>query len=177
MPIPRVPFFRDENIDGIEVEGSASSVGGVLANKKGEVQALWASFVNLGSKDQDRELFGISSYYLKQALVHHAKDDIRILGAVLGHMPLADARRYGLSDTDSAGLSEIDSKRRVLYVERVSVSEPANDSLRGERFSAGADSGRRASPSDWGSSSSRVLSPAKSDRPFHRERAGVLGGT
>ena len=130
MPIPRVPFFRDENIDGIEVEGSASSVGGVLANKKGEVQALWASFVNLASKDQNRELFGISSYYLQQALDHYQQDDVRVFGAVLNYLPLADARRYGLSDKDSAGLSDVDSKRRVLFVERISVNEPANDSLR-----------------------------------------------
>lgn len=129
-PIPRVPFFRDENLNGIAIDSSASSVGGVLSNRKGEVLGLWASFVDLSNKNQDRELFGIDSYYIQQSLDHYLTDDIYTLGAVLKYLSLADARRFGLMDADSEGLSNVDTKRRALYVNRVSFSSPAYTALR-----------------------------------------------
>ena len=51
------PRFRDASVDGLTLVDATSSIGGVLADKKGRIVALWSSFWDPG--DSERRFYGL----------------------------------------------------------------------------------------------------------------------
>ena len=141
LPLPTGrPQFRDSNIETIAVEDSIPTLGGVLADGRGRVLALWASF-HISAVDDlfglaDDGLFeGIPVEILEMALEPLRRGEeasVRTLGVELGTMNLADARDLGLSDERADTLEAHDpDRRRALSVSRLFGGFPAADLLQG----------------------------------------------
>lgn len=133
VPRPNPPFFRDSNIEVIVPEDEAPSTGGVLADGRGRVRALWASFVDLSGGEPNGSFFGLPADYVVEALriVEQGDGVWRGIGAELGPVSLADARNRGLDEAAARVLEEHDpTRRQVLEVERLVAGTPAADALK-----------------------------------------------
>ncbi|MEL6347503.1 MAG: trypsin-like peptidase domain-containing protein [Myxococcota bacterium] len=129
LPLPRTPFFRDSNLALFDLESVVPSVGGVLTDKKGRVQATWASFVDL-SDDPSAGLQGMPARVLKESINSVNQTSLQTLGVELLEVNLADARRLGLPETDAQMLDAHDDARRILAVSRLRAGAPAVNQLR-----------------------------------------------
>jgi S1-C subfamily serine protease len=129
-----VPRFRERNLELVTLSDTTSSVGGVLADGRGRVLALWASFF--------RESGSESSSFFAGIPIEHVIDIVeplrageavgwRSLGVELAPLPLADARERGLPEEYALRLERRDPReRRVLSVVRTASQTPAADLLR-----------------------------------------------
>src|SRR5690606_34725369 len=82
------PQFRDKNIEIVTLADTTSSVGGVLVNKKGAVQAFWMSF-HMANDDNDSIFRGLPVDVVKLALQSFESGSYRSLGLELDDLPLA----------------------------------------------------------------------------------------
>lgn len=134
LPLPFPPRFRDRNVELVMLEDSTPTVGGVLADGKGRVQALWAAY-SLGEGPSANEFFaGIPVAPIKEVVEALRRgEDVqwRSLGVELKPLTLADARTQGISEEWARKLEEHDPKgRRVLTIVRVSADNPSAALLR-----------------------------------------------
>ncbi len=132
LPLPRPPFFRDTNLATVQTEGSAASIGGALVSRSGQVQALWASFVELDGDKPSGRFAGLPARTVVDALDHVVADPSALwpaLGAELVPVAMTDARDLGLGDADAAALGALSDERRVLGVQRLTRGSPAAASL------------------------------------------------
>jgi len=134
LPIPYPPRFRESNIEVVTLDDSASSVGGVLTDKKGRVHALWASFTASSGSGNESFFAGIPVRAVRELLEPLAKGEPvgrRSLGVELRPLTLADARDRGLPEPQAKRLEKHDRKARsVLSVLRLTAGHPASDVLR-----------------------------------------------
>ena len=126
---PRVPLFQDSNLTVYEVDGAPPTVGGVLADKRGRVYALWASFVKVKGRNNDYKKYGLPSFVLQEALDHYKTDDVPVLGVFWQHLSIVEARKFGLTDEQAITLGKLDPRRRVLTVQRVSKKSKGYDKI------------------------------------------------
>jgi S1-C subfamily serine protease len=134
LPLPRVPRFRETNLDLIGLTEVLPGVGGVLADDDGRVQAFWASFDREGEQGPSSFFAAIPAELVSAwlgGLQGGGALAWRTLGVELAVLPLAEARERGL---DAALAEEIerceDATPRVLAVRRLLPSSPAADALR-----------------------------------------------
>lgn len=130
IPVPDTPRFRETNVDLASLSDDAASIGGVLADKRGRVRALWASFsTDAGGKSNS--FFGGIPIALVQDWLATDGGEWRSLGAELETIPLFRARERGLPDEIAAELERADGvARRALVVRRVTPGTPAAQQLR-----------------------------------------------
>lgn len=130
LGLPSTPAFRDTNLDTIRLQGSASSIGGVIIDRSGTVRATWASFVD-NSGDREAYLRGMASEHLIESLESYTSGAAwHGLGAELGQLSLVDARNRGLPAEEVARLEAHDEKRRVLEVHRLMAGSPSAEHLK-----------------------------------------------
>ncbi len=133
LPAGGAPRYRETNVDLLVSSASAPSLrGGVLADKKGQVAALWASFAYREGDDNSAFWAGLPAEVITAA-VERARTGAPVydLGLELAYVPLADARRRGLSDDWAALLSEAgDGRHQVLMVMRRVAGSPASELVR-----------------------------------------------
>jgi len=126
------PRYRDFNVEGMWVEGIESSLGGVIANKKGEVVALWASF--LDQREDERTFYGLPGRFVVPSLrklLAGKKPTFRAPGFEVGALDLVSARDRGLSDGRIRQIIAHDPERRqVLEIRRVHGDAPATGQVR-----------------------------------------------
>ncbi|MFP6654327.1 MAG: hypothetical protein VCB25_01785, partial [Myxococcota bacterium] len=120
LPISYPPRFRQTNLEITTLEDTAQSVGGVLTDRWGRVNAFWASF-STGSGQAPEGFFGGISTRHIQRMVEPLREQRPVawhsLGLEFEPLTLAAARDRGLSDQQARRLEEHDSKgRRVLAV-------------------------------------------------------------
>ncbi len=129
IPIPRVPGFRDSNLEVYDIDGSARAVGGVLADKRGRVVALYASFVDNSGDKPNAAFRGIATETVQaflQPILTGAPLVWRNLGAELVNTSLAGAIQRGLSPESAARLlAAAPDRREVLQVWRRTAGSPA----------------------------------------------------
>jgi S1-C subfamily serine protease len=132
--LPRSPTFRDTNLDVLDPESAAESTGGALADRRGRVVALWASFVDLSGEEADAWFRGLPVDVVAEALDAlraGAADPWPTPGLELGAVDLSTARDLGLSEARAAALTAADPVRRqALGVERLRHGSPAAERLK-----------------------------------------------
>jgi S1-C subfamily serine protease len=133
IPLPRVPRFRETNLDLVGLTELLPGVGGVLADGKGRVRALWASFSTEGERGPTAFFAGIPADALGAWLGEGGavRPPVwRTLGVELAALPLADARERGLAPELAAELEAREpSERRALAVQRLLPQSPAAEAL------------------------------------------------
>jgi len=134
IPLPRVPRFREANLEIVSLTETLPGVGGVLADGKGRVRALWASFSTEGERGPSSFFAGIPAEALRAWLGTGTPDRPlawRTLGVELAPLPLADARERGLPQALAAELEAREpASLRVLSVRHVLPGSPAAGVLR-----------------------------------------------
>jgi S1-C subfamily serine protease len=134
LPLPHPPRFREINMELIDVEDPAATVGGVLADKKGRVLAFWASYSRGSGK-------GLTSFFsgVPVARVIDMVEPLRAGRAVahrsleveLAPLTIAEARSRGLTDEQARRLENLDSEaRHALSVVRLTAGAPSAELLR-----------------------------------------------
>lgn len=135
LALPDRPLFRETNVEAIDVADSVPSMGGVLADRRGRVVALWASFVTYNGDNRDASFRGLPIEHVAMVVEPMRSGqpvDLRTLGMELYPVTLADARDRGLSDERARTLSAHDPQaRQVLYVVRTDAGAPAHDAVMG----------------------------------------------
>jgi S1-C subfamily serine protease len=133
---PSPPQFRDINVETIRLDDYTPSVGGVLANSKGEIIALWASYRSGEGGDASTFFRGLPVSFLKvvvEPMKAGIRPDYRILGLELSTVALADAQEMGLSEEDARAFEEANPDRRQIF----SVSRRFAGTAAEERFEGG----------------------------------------
>ena len=143
IPLPDPPRFRESNVELVFPTEVATTVGGVLADGRGRVRALWSSI----SRD---ERGGPNSFFagLPVDLVVEMLAPLRegrelrwrSLGLELSTVSLAAARDRGLSGDGVERLAAHDpERRRALEVRRVAAGSPAADAIQPGDLLLGVD--------------------------------------
>ena len=129
-----VPRFRELNLELVTLSDSTTSVGGVLADSRGRVLALWASFVRDSGGEAASFFAGIPIAGVIDVVERLSADrpvEWRSLGVELLPLSLADGRERGLPEDYALRLEEHDPReRRVLSVLRTAAESPASRVLR-----------------------------------------------
>ncbi|MFZ5476856.1 MAG: trypsin-like peptidase domain-containing protein [Myxococcota bacterium] len=134
LSLPNPPFFRDTNLDVLAVEQNAGTVGGVIADRKGRVGALWASFVEDAGDKPVAFYRGLPAAIVREAIapLREGKEPkVPTLGVELVPVSIPEARDLGLSGEAAAALEGNDAGRRqLLGVIRRVPGTPAAEHLR-----------------------------------------------
>jgi S1-C subfamily serine protease len=132
---PSPPRFRDINVETIRLDDYTPTVGGLLANSKGEVAALWASYRSEKGGDSSSFFRGLPVSFLKvvlDPLLAGKQANYRILGVELSTVDLADAQEMGMSADDAKAFEEANpNARQILSVSRQFAGTPAAELLEG----------------------------------------------
>ncbi len=131
LPLTTPPRFRETNLDVTLLTDSPTTVGGVLADRKGRVYAYWASF-SAGVPAQSY-FAAIDVERIEEVLAPlRAGRPVawRTVGAELRPITLADARSRGLSEASARRLEAHDKRRRVLEISRLTAGMPSSKILK-----------------------------------------------
>jgi S1-C subfamily serine protease len=131
LPLTSPPRFRQTNLEVTLLTDSPTTVGGVLADRKGRVHAYWASF-SAGAHSQS--YFAAIGVERIEEIVKPLREGRpvgwRTLGAEFSPITLADARSRDLSEASARRLEAHDSRRRVLAISRVTAGMPSAEILK-----------------------------------------------
>ena len=132
FPLSPTFRFRESNLETIELKGGPEDHDGVLADAKGRVVGLWSSFAYQQGRQVQQVNEGVPAELVREVVdLAEGRRTLRSLEVELGGVPLATARKLGLSDERAATIERIDAeKRRVLQVQRVVAGSPASRALR-----------------------------------------------
>ena len=136
LPMPSVPRYRATNLEVISLTSQASTVGGVLTDEAGAVQALWSSFGYQQNNKFGSMVIGVPATVVQDQLRWQQQATssaiTRTISSELSVVALNEARKRGL-DNDWALTIESHNpeQRNVLQVVRVVAGSPAADVLEG----------------------------------------------
>jgi S1-C subfamily serine protease len=131
LPLTTPPRFREANLEVTLLTDSPTTVGGVLADKKGRVHAYWASFSTGIPPQSYFAAIGVERVEeILKPLREGRPVGWRTLGAELRPITLADARSRGLSEASARRLEAHDSRRRVLAISRLTAGMPSAEILK-----------------------------------------------
>jgi S1-C subfamily serine protease len=135
LPLSRSVMFRESNLQVATLVNAPDDFVGVLADNSGRVRGLWASFASDNGRDLVQENRGIPSDLVAETLdIVREKVPLHSLEAEFVLQTLADARRFGLSDS---------------WVRRISQANPsAREVLSVVRLVGGSDAARVLQPGD-----------------------------
>jgi pro-apoptotic serine protease NMA111 len=129
VPLPEPPRFREANLELIFTAETLNTVGGVLADEKGRVRALWSSISRDVRGGADSFFGGVPIDLVEEMIAPLRRGEPfrwRSLGVELGTVPLAAAGERGLGAEAAAKLAaHAPERRRVVEIERVAAGTPA----------------------------------------------------
>jgi len=132
FPIPKIPMFRETNLDAISLHNPPASIGGVLSDEEGRVVAAWLSFsYGAGSKAKQFE-WGVSAEIIKELVDQWRcckQFKIRSLEVQLSALSISQARKLGLSDAWTERFQSTKRKRQVLAISRRVAGSDAENKL------------------------------------------------
>lgn len=126
-PLSRTMRFRESNLETLDLVNGPRDLDGVVVNGKGEVAALWSSFAWQGTGELAQENRGMPIEYVRELLDLVATGrELHSLEVEWTQMPLAAARRLGLSADWAHRIGDHDpERRRLLSVARTVAGTPA----------------------------------------------------
>ena len=130
LPLPSVPRYRATNVEVISLTSQANTVGGVLTDHEGAVQALWSSFGYQRNNKFSSMVIGVPAELVQELLKRQQQATsaaiTRTISSELNFMPLNEARKRGLNTEWALKMEAHDPEQRhVLHVERVVAGTPA----------------------------------------------------
>lgn len=131
LPLSHTVRFRDTNLEAISLV-TAPEVDGVLADRKGRVQALWSSFSFENGGGAGQLNSGVPAELVKEFVdIVRSGRDIYSLEAEFNYSPLFAARKRGMGEEWLKKLEQHNSdKRSVLSIARLVGGSPAANVLR-----------------------------------------------
>jgi S1-C subfamily serine protease len=126
----KTPRFRDSNLVVGKLAEAAPSLGGVVVDRRGRMQALWGSFYD--PRTDKRSFHAVPLSYIEPMLDRvrsSTETPYKTLGAEVRSLRLADARDRGLSD-ERVRAFVARGVREVLQVLVVHGGTPASEVLR-----------------------------------------------
>ncbi len=132
FPLSRTLQFRDSNLSTIRLVNGPAGFDGVIADRRGRVLGLWASFAFENGGGQMQQVNQGMPAELVLDMLAHARDGqpLHSLEAEFSLRSLADARRLGLSEEWVRRLEDHSQLRReVLSVTRLVAGSPAAAAL------------------------------------------------
>jgi S1-C subfamily serine protease len=132
VPLPEPPRFRESNLELVFPTESIETVGGVLADGRGRVRALWSSISRDARGGPDAFFAGVPIELVEEMVAPLRAGEAfrwRSLAVELASVPLSDAGERGLPAEAAARLAAHDPARRALVVVRVAAGTPAADAL------------------------------------------------
>ncbi len=135
IPLSKVPAFRETNVESININNPPPTLGGVLADEQGRVQALWASFSYSLSGKFTQFHAGLPAELLKDLLDQWRcckSIEIYSLDVELFAITLSQAHKLGLPARWSDKMQQNGNHRQLLAIGRKVAGTPA-----AERFKEG----------------------------------------
>jgi len=133
LPLPRTPAFREYNLEAITLTSKVNTVGGVLADKAGDIVALWAGLEVQSRRGMSQTVMGIPVEVIQETLTTldgNFDADLRTLPAELLLMSIAEARKRGLPEKWALEIEQHNpTLRNVLYVQRRVAGTQAAETL------------------------------------------------
>ncbi len=132
LPLSRTMQFRDSNLEVASLTTAAGAEDGVVVDRNGGVLGMWSSFAFESGRETQQVSRGVSAELVADMVARAAADrPLFSLEAEFGLMPLANARRLGLSAEWLTRLEASNSReRQVLSVARLVGGSPAQRLLR-----------------------------------------------
>jgi len=131
--MPKIPSFRESNLDVISLKNPPVSRGGVLTDEEGEVLAIWSSFAYDSGGVFKQYEWGVPAELVEDLLEQWRcckKFEIRSLEVELATLSIAQARKLGLSDDWTDKMQTDNAKRQVLAVSRIVAGSDASKQLK-----------------------------------------------
>jgi S1-C subfamily serine protease len=121
LPLSRSVAFRDSNIEVATLVNPPDDVVGVLADRRGRVRGLWASFASDNGRELVQQSRGISAELVAETLeLARQAAPLHSLEAEFVTQTLAASRGLGLSDAWLARIERSSpSRRQVLSIARL----------------------------------------------------------
>ncbi len=131
FPLSRTMRFRDTNMETLALVNGPTNIDGVIVDRGGSVVSLWSSFAYQGGGELSQENKGVPADLVEEILaLGRDNRSLRSLEVEWRQMPLAAARKLGLTEDWVRRLAEHDPDRRqVLTVVRTVAGAPAADVL------------------------------------------------
>jgi len=133
LPLSATFRFRDSNIETYSLVNPPANLDGVVADERGRVLALWASFAFQSGRQISQDTRGIPAELIQRMLDEVLRGDgiVRSLEVEFALIPVASARRFGLPQPWASRLESHDPERRqALQVVRIAAEVPAHGLLR-----------------------------------------------
>jgi pro-apoptotic serine protease NMA111 len=132
FPLSRTLRFRDTNLETVQLVSGPTDFDGVLADARGRVLGMWSSFAFEAGHATEQTNKGVPAVLVEEVLaLARGELALRSLETEFLQLPLASARRLGLSDELARKLEAHDPERRqVLQVVRTVAGTPAAELLR-----------------------------------------------
>ena len=130
--MPKIPVFRESNLDVISINNAPFSHGGVLTDDDANVLAIWASFSYGTENDLKQFEWGIPIELVQELLDqwHCCKQfKVRSLEVDLATLSIAQARQLGLTDQWFERFQDTEQKRQVLAISRLVAGSDASIKL------------------------------------------------
>jgi S1-C subfamily serine protease len=127
FPLSRTLAFRDSNLEVASLVNGPTDYDGVIADKDGEVRALWSSFAFDNGRELQQQNFGVPAEVVAEMVdVVRSRRAIASLEAELQVVPLAAARKLGLDEAWTRRLeAHSPARRQALGVGRLVAGTPA----------------------------------------------------
>ncbi len=121
FPLSRTLAFRESNLEVVSLVNGPTDYDGVIADRGGEVRALWSSFAFDGARELQQQNFGVPAEVVTEMVdVVRSHRSIASLEAELQVVPLAAARKLGLDEAWTRRLeAHSPARRQVLGVGRL----------------------------------------------------------